>query len=149
MNRFLRRVAAATLLVSASAPAASAGGPVRQPWRCEGPGFLDGLSVEGDGITLEGFSVKETDSFVVQGARAIVFAYDIRNRTPRAVSVDAQVVGLDGAGRVVFGASAAPMRSMVSPGRTEQASTSVYADRGDLGRVATLCVRAAGGPVAD
>src|SRR4051794_7919518 len=61
MNRFLVQVATAAGLASGSAAAAQ--DAIRQPWRCEPPGFLDGMAVSAGGVTLDGFSLRETDSF--------------------------------------------------------------------------------------
>ncbi|MGC4411323.1 hypothetical protein D4A92_09370 [Rhizobium rosettiformans] len=92
-------------------------------------------------IRINNFSVRETKSFLSNGAFAIEVSYAVANRIEKPVSISADFALFDGQDTLLAALSAGPSLDTVQPGKTETGSGDTLVDEGTLGRAERICLR--------
>jgi hypothetical protein len=119
--------------------------PTEPGWFCGSREALADHQIDRNGVRVNNFSLNERGALAGGGLTALEFTFSVANKQAKSVSLDAQLVGLSAAGKIVFGLRASPMMDMVSGNKTDQARGSIYVSPGDLAKSQTFCLRIVGG----
>lgn len=92
-------------------------------------------------IRINNFSIRETKSFLSNGAFAVEVSYAVANRMEKPVSISADFALFDARDRLLAALNAGPSLDTVQPGKTETGAGSTLVEQGTLGQAEKICLR--------
>lgn len=138
----------ATLLASFICVAASssfaedkASAPPAGDFDCFERAFFQDASADTPQIRINNFSIRETKSFLSNGAFAVEVTYAVANRLEKPVSISADFALFDERDSLLVALNAGPMLDTVQPGKTETGTGGTLVKEGTLGRATKICMR--------
>lgn len=132
--------AIATLLIASPACAEGAAYSFND-WSCflMTKKALYDYAIDEKSVRLNNLNIEEGVAFVTR-APTITFRASVANRTAGNIAVTVEAIGLLN-GEPIFALSGDAPMGFIGPGKNEEITGVIAADKGTLGRAGTLCIR--------
>jgi hypothetical protein len=112
-------------------------------WQCGPIGELPAFTLQQEAITLNNFQLRE-DIGTFSSRPYLELSFSVVNRGPDERFLSVQFLGLGRDGNTALALSAEPTFSIIAGHTSEQLSTSVNSEAGELNALDRFCVRADG-----
>ena len=105
---------------------------------------FEDLSIQGGGVNINNFSIREDTSFWDRNLRVIRVSFSARNRNAVSKQFAIMLVGFDESDNLLWSMNLEPMMGAISENQTEDISGSVYISQGTLNRTKKIWYRIIG-----
>jgi hypothetical protein len=101
------------------------------------------LQITSNGVTINNFSLGEKSALLSPSLRNVDVSFSIRNRNDKPHVINVMVVGMQ-ANEIIWALDVAPLMSMISEKKTENATSDSYVSPGTVNKTERVWVRIVG-----